>query len=264
MSGKHFPFRYLLFVRSNRLKLHECTRCENTTFTLKECVNNVLLCQNPTSASRCLGIYDMTPAALTPRSSCVLARKLSALLALLKVTDIFLYIKGYLNPKGLRSLCNCSAKLRDEKFRYLSWPLTRFSSLEFYWSNADDDNSFKSRILRLMFDSRVQLTLYLDHVAEIKDVSALNDVYSLCLSYCMEVTDVSALGHVHTLNLRNCKGVTDVSALGHVHTLNLSCCSKVTDVSALGHVHTLDLSGCSGVTDVSALGHVHTLKLSGC
>ena len=48
-------------------------------------------------------------------------------------------------------------------------------------------------------------------------------MYNLNLAFC-NIKDVSALGKVHTLNLHGCLQIKDVSALGNVYNLDLSLC----------------------------------------
>ena len=137
------------------------------------------------SQQRCASIGAATAGASSPYPAPC------SMIALLKVTDIFLYIKGYLNPESFRSLCNCSVELQDEKWRFVSWKLTREASLEFQRSSLDDPTSFRSKLLKHLNDPRIQLSLDFSRPLytyqkldskELTDVSALGDVYALDLT----------------------------------------------------------------------------------
>lgn len=114
-----------------------------------------------------------------------------------------------------------------------------------------------------------RLYLYIRN-SEIEDVSPLADIYALDLTYC-NIKDISVLGNVHTLCLCMCHySIDNIGSLANVHTLDLSdSIFRYNDLSKLGSVHKLHLSGiaigdedldiCSG-----ALSNVHTLDLSFC
>ena len=182
-------------------------------------------------------------------------------LKLVGITDMFVYLMGYLDKSSIRSLCNSSVQLQHSKYCFVRWNLTKSRSME-YVKNVP----YRESLLQRMSMPLRQLSLNLDDCTDsISNISVLGCVHTLHVSKCWRLVDVSALGTAHTLFLSWCSQLVDVSALGTVHTLNLSHCRHIVDVSALGSVHSLNLSWCSQLVDVvSALGTVHTLNLSKC
>jgi hypothetical protein len=65
------------------------------------------------------------------------------LLKVLQRSDLFVYISTYLDNKSLRSLCNSSVRLKEEKKLYLYWTCTSSFSTEYVESDA-----LRSRLLQ--------------------------------------------------------------------------------------------------------------------
>jgi hypothetical protein len=191
-------------------------------------------------------------AAGVPNKSC-------DLLQVLQRSDLFVYISTYLDSKSLRSLCNSSVRLKEEKKLYLYWTCTSSFSNEYVESAV-----IRNCLLQKVSCPQRQIHINVKRCSSLVDVSNLNNVHSLTIYNCPSVVDVSALGTVHTLTVSRCPSVVDVSALGTVHTLSISHCDSVVDVSALGTVHTLTIYCCRSVVDLSPLGTVHILTINGC
>ena len=150
-------------------------------------------------------------------------------LKLVGITDMFVYLMGYLDKSSIRSLCNSCT---TSAFQVL------FFAMEFeYHSHSKEyvkNVPYRESLLQRMSMPLRQLSLNLDDCTD-------------------SISNISVLGCVHTLHVSKCWRLVDVSALGTVHTLFLSWCSQLVDVSALGTVHTLNLSHCRHIVDVSAL-----------
>ena len=141
------------------------------------------------------------------------------LLKVLRVTDIFVFISTYLDKKSLRSLCNSTAKLNEEKNLFVYWKCTSIFTNQYL-----KDAKLRNLLLKKLSCPQRQLALKLIKCPKLSNISVLNNVHTLTIHRCPLVVDVSALGTVHILTIDNCPLVVDVSALGTVHILTIEYC----------------------------------------
>ena len=69
--------------------------------------------------------------------------RLVTFVGLLHITDMLVYILGYLSDIDARRLFNSTARLKEEKRCFLRWHLTKDKSVA-YWKSTDSNKSFRS------------------------------------------------------------------------------------------------------------------------
>ena len=119
-----------------------------------------------------LNMNDQVPPLVAPAAQ---------LVSLCRASDIFVYITTFLDAKALRSLCISTPQLKDEKYLYSHFSLTRKFSVQYY-ENPDVRRDVLHRLSSPQRQLSLNLSNYKGYVAG-------------------ENMDVSALGNVHTLNL---------------------------------------------------------------
>ena len=60
----------------------------------------------------------------------------NSFLKLLGITDMFVYLMGYLDKSSIRSLCNSSVQLQHSKYCFLRWNLNQSHSKEYVLCNG--------------------------------------------------------------------------------------------------------------------------------
>ena len=150
------------------------------------------------------------------------------------VDDIMVEIINFVGDYNIIDCCKFLNELKYLKY----YNFNRIYSVKYYL-----DANFREYIDNTI-DVSKKLSICLEDINFVQDVSVLSKVNKLNLSGCNNVEDISCLNRVNYLDLSNCYKLEDVSSLDKVKNLNISNCSLIKDISTLGNLDTLNIDNC--------------------
>lgn len=130
------------------------------------------------------------------------------------VNDIMVEIINFVGDYNIIDCCKFLNELKYLKY----YNFNRIYSVKYYL-----DSNFREYIDNTI-DVSKKLSICLEDINFVRDVSVLSKVNKLNLSGCNNVEDVSCLDKVNYLDLFGCNYIEDISMLGNLNTLHILQC----------------------------------------